>query len=280
MTFWRKLFPRFYRREKRPPKVALVLGGGAARGFAHVGVIRVLEEAGIPIDMIVGTSVGSIIGAIYASNPESLSLEMTAFSLERDDLLDYSLLSIKKGLIIGDRLEAFITSKVGETRIEDLKIPFAAVAVDLRSGERVILNKGPISRAVRASCAIPGIFRPVAVENRLLADGGILEALPVPAARSLGAEVTVAVDVGARPREVNVADAVTAVIQALHIASAEMKRRQAELADVLIRPDVKQVGTFDFSQKPLCLKNGMEAARNALPRIRHIIDSYRPPSHR
>lgn len=264
---------RFFRTQKGAPKVALVLGGGAARGFAHVGVLRILEEEKIPIDLIVGTSVGSIIGAIYASNPDSLSLEMTAFSLVREDLLDYSLLSIKKGLIIGDRLEAFISDKVREPRIENLKIPFAAIATDLRTGERVILNKGSISRAVRASCAIPGIFQPVMIDNRLLADGGILEALPVPAARSLGADITIAVDVGARPREVSVEDAVTAVIQAIHIASADMKRRQAELADVLICPDVKEVGSFDFNQKPLCLKRGMDAARSALPQIREVLDS-------
>jgi len=275
MRLWGKLLDRLRGKPKSLPRVALVLGGGAARGFAHVGVIRILEQEKIPIHMIVGTSVGSLIGAIYAAELDSLDLEITAFQLERDDLLDYSVLTIKKGLIVGERLERFVSQKVHVARIEDLKIPFAAVATDIRTGERVVLNSGPLARAVRASCALPGIFQPVEMNGRLLVDGGVLESLPVPTAKALGADVTIAVDVGARARDIQAADAITVIIQALNIAGTEMRRRHAEQADVLISPDVSEVGTFDFGQKELCLKNGIAAARAAIPRIREVLAAHR-----
>ena len=155
------------------PKIALVLGGGAARGFAHVGVIRVLEQEKIPIDMIIGTSVGSLIGAIYASDLNSFELEWTAFSLEKDHLFDFAVLSAftAMGPVKGDRLEEFVRTKIAVTNIENLKLPFAAVATDLNRGTRIVLDKGSIARAVRASSAIPGVFNPVEHQGRLLVDG-------------------------------------------------------------------------------------------------------------
>ena len=273
MRLWEKFLARLRSAPKAAPRVALVLGGGAARGFAHVGVIRVLEQEKIPIHMIVGTSVGSLIGAIYAAAMDSLNLEMIAFQLQRDDLLDYSILTLKKGLIVGDRLERFVTQKIPVSRIEDLKLPFAAVATDIRTGERVILNRGPLARAVRASCALPAIFQPVEMDGRLLVDGGVLEALPVPTAKSLGADVTIAVDVGARIKDIQTTDFVTIMIQALNISGAEMRRRHAEQADVLIHPNLSGVGAFDFNQKERCSKAGIDAARAALPRIRKVLAS-------
>ena len=275
MRLWEKFLARLRGGPTVEPRVALVLGGGAARGFAHVGVIRVLEQEKIPVHMIVGTSVGSLIGAIYAAAPDSLKLEMIAFQLERDDLLDYSLLTLKKGLIVGDRLERFVAQKVSVSRIEDLKIPFAAVATDIRSGERIILNRGPLAPAVHASCALPGIFQPVERDGRLLVDGGVLESLPVPTAKSLGADVAIAVDVGAGVKEIQAADIVTVMIQALSISGAEMRRRHAQEADVLIHPDVNGVSAFDFTQKERCLSAGIAATREALPRIREVLAAHR-----
>ncbi len=275
MRLWDKFLAHLRGEPKVVPRVALVLGGGAARGFAHIGVIRILEQERIPINMIVGTSVGSLIGAIYAATPDSLDLEITAFQLERDDLLDYSILTFKKGLIVGERLERFVSQKVSVSQIEDLKIPFAAVATDIRTGERVILNRGPLARAVRASCALPGIFQPVEMNGKLLVDGGVLESLPVPTAKTLGGDLTIAVDVGARAGDIQATDAITVILQALNIAGAEMRRRHAEEADVLIHPDVSGVGTFDFGQKEHCLKSGIAAAHAALPRISQVLAAHR-----
>jgi NTE family protein len=278
MSLWETLSSRLRGRRKAAPRVALVLGGGAARGFAHIGVIRVLEEEKIPIQLVVGTSVGSLIGAIYTATPDSRNLETIAFQLERDDLLDFSLLSIRKGLIIGDRLERFVSEKVPAAQIEDLKLPFAAVATDIRTGERVILNSGPLARAVRASCALPGVFQPVELNGNLLVDGGVLESLPVPTAKALGADVTIAVDIGVRVKDIQATDFVTIMIQALAISGAEKRRRHAEEADVLIHPDVNGIGAFDFGQKERCMNAGIDAARAAIPAIHQVLEAHRARS--
>lgn len=280
MRFWEKLRSRLQGRPKGSPRVALVLGGGGARGFAHVGVIRILEQEKIPIDMVVGTSVGSLIGAMFAAVPTGPNLERMVLQLERDDLVDYSFLMMRKGLIIGDRLERFVSEKVAVSRIEDLKIPFAAVATDIRSGERVILDRGLLARAVHASCALPAVFQPVEIDGRLLVDGGVLESLPVPTAKFLGADVTIAVDIGTRVRNIQSADLVTVVIQALSIAGAEMRRHHAREADVLIHPDVDGIGAFDFTQKERCVNAGEAAAREGLSRIREILAAHRIPPPR
>ena len=146
---------------KSPPKIALVLGGGAARGFAHVGVIRVLEQEKIPIHMIVGTSVGSLIGALYASDPNSFNLEWLSFTIEKEDIFDYSVLSAKMGPVSGERLEKFVQTKVKAKTIEQMKIPFYAVTTDLNAGNTWVFDKGSVAKAVRASSSIPGIFQPL-----------------------------------------------------------------------------------------------------------------------
>jgi len=149
-----------------------VLGGGAARGFAHVGVIRALEQEKVPIDLVVGTSVGSLIGAIYAADLDSFDLEWTAFKLEKDDLFDYGVITAVMGMgaAKGDKLEEFVRSHVKVQNIEDLKLPFAAVATDLNWGTKVVLDRGPLARAVRASSSIPGVFQPVQHMGKILVD--------------------------------------------------------------------------------------------------------------
>jgi NTE family protein len=194
-------------RDDRAPRVALVLGGGAARGFAHVGVLRVLEEAGIPVELVVGTSVGALVGALYADGHDARALEHLARDLDRDDFFDFGLAPalFGTGLAKGERLEAWMTDHLRTLRIEQLELPFAAVATDLGDGSVVVLDRGEVARAVRASSAIPGVFEPVELGGRLLVDGGVVANLPVKAARDLGADVIVAVDVtevsGPGPRE-------------------------------------------------------------------------------
>lgn len=182
--------PTFNRIIESPdrPRIALVLGGGAAKGFAHIGVIRALEQEHIPIDMIVGTSVGSLIGAIYASDKNSFELEWTAFSLEKEHIFDFAFMSMIGGMgpVKGDRLEDFVKSKIPSVNIEQLKLPFAAVATDLNRGTRVVIDKGPVAKAVRASSAIPGVFQPVEHQGRLLVDGGVIDNIPVSVARERG----------------------------------------------------------------------------------------------
>jgi len=264
--------------EQRPmPKIALVLGGGSARGFAHVGVIRVLEQEKIPIDMIVGTSVGSLIGAIYAYDINSFELEWSAFTLERDDVFDYDLRTVLTGMgaAKGDTLEEFVRAKVPIVNIEDLKIPFAAVATDLNRGARVVLDRGPVARAVRASCAIPGVFPPVPHQGSLLVDGGVLDNIPASVARERGADIIIAVDISVNVVNEDITNLIEVIVQSVNIMAAENMRNRKREADVLIAPDVRGVGMMDFGQKKLCMQAGIEAAQRALPEIRNKIEAWR-----
>jgi NTE family protein len=257
------------------PRVALVLGGGAARGFAHVGVIRALEQEKIPIDLIVGTSVGSLIGALYAHEMNSFELEWTAFTLERDDLLDYALLSASMGPIKGERLETFVNKKVPVVNIESLKIPFAAVATDLNRGTRVVLDHGPLAPAVHASCAIPGVFQPVEYQGRLLVDGGTVDNLPVAVARAKGADIVIAVDISQNVTNYNITNFVDVTLQAMHIMFNENVSQQRRDADILISPAVGDVGMMDFTQKKRLMQAGMDAGQQAATTIHRLIDEWK-----
>jgi len=250
------------------PKVGLVLGGGAARGFAHVGVIRVLEREKIPIDLIVGTSVGSFVGAIYADKKNSFELEWTAFSLEEKDLFDYTFISPTQGFVRGERLEEFVLKKVSARELQQLKIPLGVVATDIQSGEVVVLQTGSVARAVRASSAIPGIFIPVRYQGRLLVDGGVLNNVPVDVARKMGADVVIAVNLGGGKKSAQVNNIFDAIVQSLYLMSIESTEARLREADVVIQPQVSQIGMIDFSRKKELLTLGIQAAEQALPRIR------------
>ncbi len=258
------------------PKVALVLGGGAARGFAHVGVIRALEQEKIPIDMVIGTSVGSLIGAIYAADLDSFDLEWTAFKLEKDDLLDYGVLSavMGMGLARGDKLEAFVKNRVKVANIEELKLPFAAVATDLNWGTKVVIDQGSVARAVRASSAIPGVFQPVQHLGKLLVDGGVVDNIPISVARAKGADVVVAVDISENVGNTHITNFVDVMIQATNIMFALNVEHSKKDADVLIAPAVGDVAMLDFTQKKRCMQAGIEAARAAAPAIRKAMDAW------
>lgn len=262
------------------PRIALVLGGGAARGFAHVGVIRALELEKIPVHLIVGTSVGSLIGALYAHEMNSFELEWTAFSLEKEDLLDYALLSASMGPIKGDRLEEFVSKKIPVTNIESLKIPFAAVATDLNRGTRVVLDRGPLARAIRASCAIPGVFQPVSHQNRLLVDGGAIDNLPVAVAREKGADIVIAVDISQNVTNFNITNLVDVTLQAVHIMFSENVSQRRRDADVLISPAVGNVAMMDFTQKKRLMQVGIEAGQQAAPAIRAAIEKWKAKNER
>lgn len=251
-----------------------MLGGGAGRGFAHIGVIRVLEQEKIPIDLIVGTSVGSLIGALYADHANSLELEWAAFLLDRGDIFDYSLLSASMGPVVGHKLEAFVARNVGATTIEQLKIPFAAVATDLNRGTRVVLDRGPVARAVRASCAIPGVFQPVSHQGRLLVDGGVVDNMPIGVARAKGADIVIAVDISESVTNFNITNVFDVTLQSVAIMFKANVERLKNDADVLIAPAVEGVGIADFSQKKYLMQAGIDATQRALPDIRQAIENW------
>lgn len=259
------------------PKIALVLGGGAARGFAHVGVIRVLEQEKIPIDMVVGTSVGSLIGAIYAADLSSFDLEWTAFQLEKDDLFDFGILNavVGMGFARGDKLEAWVKGHVKTTNIENLKLPFAAVATDLNWGYQVVLDSGPVARAIRASAAIPGVFPPVKHQGKILVDGGVVNNIPISVARAKGADIVIAVDISGNVGNTNITNLLDVSLQATNIMFALNVEHSKKEADLLITPaGIGDVGMLDFTQKKRCMQAGIESTKAALPAIRKAIDDW------
>ncbi|MCX7858103.1 MAG: patatin-like phospholipase family protein [Deltaproteobacteria bacterium] len=258
-------------KKKGEPKIALVLSGGSAKGFAHIGVIRVLEQEKIPIHMIVGTSVGSLIGGLYASNPDSFQLEWTAFKIEKSDILDFSLIYSKLGPVQGQKLENFVEREAKVKKIEETKIPFFPVATDLNTGETVVLEKGSLAKAVRASCAIPGIFVPVSFGGRTLVDGGVTNNIPCDIARSKGADIVIAVNLLSNITNYEVDSVIDIIGQSISIMMFEKNREKLKHADILIEPDVRNVSLFDFSKKKELMEEGIKAAKAQIPKIKELI---------
>ncbi len=261
-----------------------MLGGGGARGFAHVGVIRVLEQEKIPIDLIVGTSAGSLIGALYADVKDSFELESIAWQVEKDDLLDWSILGSTRGPVAGKALEEFVRQHVHASTIERLKVPFVAVATDLISGVEVNLDRGPVAPAVHASSAIPAFFRPVSLEGRTLVDGAVVNPVAVSVARGRGADVVIAVDIGRELPGEEPGDLASISLRCLLIQARELSRVKLRDADVVVAPKVGTAGVFDFTRKKELMTAGVAAAREALPAIREAMEraALRPqplPSH-
>jgi NTE family protein len=259
------------------PKIALVLGGGAARGFAHVGVIRALEQEKIPLDLVVGTSVGSLIGAIYASDLNSFDLEWTAFQLEKDDLFDFGVMNAVTGMGLarGDKLEEWVKSHVKIANIENMKLPFAAVATDLNWGHKVVLDKGSVARAIRASAAIPGVFQPVQHQGKILVDGGVVDNIPISVAKAKGADLVIAVDISANLGNTNITNLLGVTLQATNIMFALNVEHAKKDADVLITPaGIGDIGMLDFTQKKRCMQAGIEATQKAMPAIRKAIEAW------
>lgn len=281
-------------------KTALILGGGGARGFAHIGVIKVLEREGFPIDMIVGTSMGAIIGAGYALELDIKGLEEKALELANEETLreieaffsqdkeheDRAILEklneILKNLNIlarlkrkwifeADRIIELLEKVIpGGKKFEDLKIPFACVAADLFSGERVIFREGNLLEAVLASCSIPGVFPPVKRERRFLVDGGIISQLPAREAKMLGADFLLAVDVGRRSFSEEIKDGIDLILQVNQIMSFWLNNYNREEADFLISPDLEEFSWSEFSKCELFIQRGEEKAEELLPLLRKV----------
>lgn len=254
--------------------VALVLSGGAARGFAHVGVLKVLEASGLTPDIIVGTSAGSIVGALYASGLNAAELEATVAQLDSSVFSDFvvpglGFLPGELGFVRGEKLHRFIDARLKHHHIQDFPIRFAAVATDLSSGKSVAFNSGDAGLAVVASSAIPGIIMPVQIGKNQYGDGQIASPLPVAAARALGAKVVIAVDVIYPPEDAFVYSAPGVIFQAFAVSAYHLKEYEKMHADVIIVPDLpKTTGQFTFSDRQHLIDAGERAATRMLPEIR------------
>jgi NTE family protein len=257
----------------RPAKVALVLGAGASRGFAHIGVLKVLESNRIPVHMIIGTSAGSFVGSLYAYGFNAFQIQKMSFALEKSDLADLTVPD--NGFIKGEKLEEFINKTVNNTPIEKMRIPLYVVATDLQKGQEVVFGKGDTGKAVRASCSIPGIFRPVRIENRTYVDGGLVSPVAVDAARRLGADVVIAVDVSSGLETLQPESTIDTILQSVVIMYSRLAAAQLTRADVVIRPKVGSIASNDFSKRHEAVLEGEKAALEALPALQNIIARLR-----
>jgi len=253
---------------EKKPNVALVLGGGAFHGIAHVGVIKVLEDAGIPIDLIVGTSSGSLVGALYADKPYADSLLPLMASVSRKDLIDFSLFRSKTGVVSGKRLQEFVAEHIGISQIEKTKIPFIAVATDIDNGKSVAFSTGPIGPAINASCAIPGFFDPVKIYGTTYVDGGILNNIPVDFAKEFGAKYIIAVDIMPLKDSALYYNYKDVLLRALMVSIRKHGVDNLALADLVISPNLKGIPYMSTKDNQKTYEMGIEAAEKALDQIK------------
>ncbi len=253
----------------KAPKVALVLGAGAAKGFAHVGVLKVLEANRVPVHMVVGTSVGSLVGSLYAYGYTAYDLQKIAMGLERGELVDLTVPD--NGFVKGELLEAYVNRMIRSTKMENLRIPFYAVATDIGSGQEMVFGKGNTGLAVRASCSIPGIFRPVRIGDRTYVDGGVVSPVAVDAARRAGATVVIAVDISGEVSGVAPETTLDTIFQSVNVMYAKIAANQLSRADVVLHPKVGHIASGDFTKRHEAILEGETAAQAAMPKIRTLL---------
>jgi NTE family protein len=259
--------------QPKPAKIALVLGAGASKGFSHVGVLKVLESHKIPVHMIVGTSVGSFVGSLYAYGYDAYQLQAMSFSLQREDLVD--LMLPDNGFVKGEKLEKYVNWALKNTTIEKLQIPFFAVATNIQTGEEIIFGTGDTGTAVRASCSIPGVFQPAKISGGTYVDGGVVSPLAIDAARRYGADVVIAVDISSSLDRSIPGSTIDTILQSINIMYAKISLIQLSKADVVIRPNVGYIGSADFSKRHEAILEGEKATMAAMPDINAIISKLR-----
>lgn len=254
------------------PRLGLALGGGSARGFAHIGVLKALDQAGLRVEVIAGTSAGALVGAFLAAGWSPWQIEEFALQVREADVADFSSAG-KRGMMAGDALARVVHERLKGARIEQLRTRFGAVATDLRSGELQLLRQGPVADAVRASCSIPGVFVPKDLNGRELVNGGLVSPLPVRSARQMGCDFVLAVDVAARPRRSDFAGLYEVILQSFEIMGRALADQEAQQADLVIRPDTGQYASSDFGVRREMIQAGYEAAQAQLPELRRRLDA-------
>ncbi len=252
------------------PVVVMALSGGVAHGFAHIGVLEVLDKNGIRPDGIVGTSAGSVVGALYAGGLHGEALVDAGLELRRNQVIEFTLPN--SGFINGQRLQDYIDRRLGNRPIQRLGLPFVAVATDLRTGRLVAFNRGDTGMAVRASSSVPGVFQPLAIDGHEYVDGGLVSPVPVRVARALGADIVIAVDVTRQPAVARrLGDTASLVGQSIVVMEHALAKNELAGADIVIRPDLRNVPTTDFDLRAEAIEAGERAALAALPKIRALI---------
>lgn len=260
---------------QRKPRLALALGGGAARGFAHVGALEVLEEAGIRPDIVVGTSAGSVVGSIYASGVRGKALRDAAQALDQNAIADWQVPFFNRGLLRGAALERFINQQVGNRPIQAMPVNLGIVATDLKSGQGILFRSGNTGQAVRASSAVPGVFEPVAIGSREYVDGGLVAPVPVNYARQMGGEVVVAIDISSEPASEASSSQAQVLLKTFSIMGRNINTGELKTANVVLRPALAGVSSADFGNRDRSIAAGRAAMQQALPRIRALLAQLR-----
>ncbi|HSV44969.1 MAG TPA: patatin-like phospholipase family protein [Ramlibacter sp.] len=258
---------------KRPPRIGLALGGGAARGFAHVGVIQVLEEAGIRPDLVAGTSAGSLVAALYASGRTSAQLQQVAEAMDEAAFADWTLPLFSRGMLRGEALARYVNAQVANRLIEQMTLPLGIVATDLNSGQGVLFQRGDTGTAVRASSAVPAMFLPVKIGGSEYVDGGLVSPVPVRYARQMGAELVIAVDISAAPESNPASDPVQILLQTFAIMGRSINGWELRDADVLVRPALAGMGGADFAGRRRAIEAGRAAMLRLLPQLKAAIEA-------
>ncbi len=253
----------------KPPRIGLALGGGAARGFAHIGVLQVLEEQGIKPDVIVGTSAGSVVATLYASGKTPAEMVNLAMNLDESSLKDWVFPG--RSLMKGEALAKLIRSNTGGKNIEVMRPALGIVAADLQSGQAILFRKGDPAQAVRASSSVPGVFEPVTINGHEYIDGGAVSPIPVRFARQMGAELVIAVDISAIPEGQPTKGMVDILMQTFNIMGHSISQFELTEADVVMRPKLEGIGSADFASRRLSLLAGREAALSVLAQLKEKI---------
>ncbi|MCS0582745.1 patatin-like phospholipase family protein [Massilia pinisoli] len=254
----------------RHVKIALALGGGAARGFAHIGVIKALEAQGIVPDIVVGTSAGSVVGALYASGYNGFQLQKIALDMDETTISDWAIpfFSKSSGVLKGEALQAYVNKAVHNQPIEKLKIPFGAVATDLKTGQPILFRRGNTGMAVRASSSVPGVFQPVVIGGRTYVDGGLVAPVPVRFAKEMGAEFIIAVNISSATEAQATASSMDVLMQTFTIMGQRLNQHELKDADVVITPALGAMGSADFNGRNLAVLAGEQAAAGVMGELK------------
>lgn len=254
------------------PTLALVLGGGAGKGFAHVGVIKALEAHGIIPDMVVGTSAGSVVAALYAGGYDGFELQRISLSMDEDTVRDWVLPN--RGFIRGEALQNFINEAVQDRTIQALNRKLAVVATDLQTGQQMVFKSGNTGLAVRASSSVPGIFRPVKIGTREYVDGGLVSPVPVRTARELGADIVIAVNISDIPQQSKISDTVSILLQTFTIMAHVIASQELREADIVISPNISKLKSTNFDSRNYAIIEGEKAGLAAVPEIMEMIAAF------
>lgn len=257
---------------KRKPVLGLALGSGGARGFAHIGVLKALEAHGLQVDLLAGSSMGSLVGAVYANGIDPSMMGKLAAHLKRKHLIDLTVPGM--GFVAGEKIKQLVQLLTHGKRIEELNIPLAIVATDIETGERVVFREGPVDQAVRASISIPGIFVPETVNGRLLVDGGVIDRVPVTVLREMGADIVIAVDVAQTDMKMKIRTIFDVIVQTIDVMEREIFQDRILAADLVIRPDVGHYSSIAYSGVEEIIALGQQAAETHIPTIKELLANW------